>query len=501
MLFRSPDRIRRTGSARAVADEVQAWLEAETDRARRRAQADALAADGRACLQQYRQLERDVERLRGEREALAAVLHGWQPVEDKLALAGKDDAVAAARRRLVETGSEVVTTLGAALAVDGDHPAARELLADFYWDRFCDAEDKLDDDGCAFYAKLVATYHGGKYARQLGGDGSLELASDPPGAEVILHRYRERGFVLRADDAGERLGETPLGPTTVAMGSYLLVLRAPGCRDVRYPVYISRNRDWRGTVNLYRDGDIGAGFVYVPAGPYISGGDPDTRGWSGPRCEPDLGDFAIAADPVTLAEYLQFLDHLAAADLDQALARSPRRTDGGRYLEPDASGRLRVPPDDVERDGWRLDWPVMGVSWDDARAYLSWRSERDRRRYRLPTEQEWEKAARGVDGRFYPWGNRFDPSLCNMRDSHEHGPRLTPTDGFPLDCSPYGVRGLAGNTRDWTASAWQDGPARVVRGGAWINDGVSARAAARYWHVPDDLDGNIGFRLALTPER
>src|SRR5262249_24652586 len=134
---------------------------------------------------------------------------------------------------------------------------------------------------------------------------------------------------------------------------------------------------------------------------------------------------------------------------------------------------LELPDVDPEGDRWDARQPVFGVSWHDAVAYCRWRTERDGREHRLPDDAEWEKAARGVDGRWYPWGTRFAHSLCNIRGSRRERAAPVPVDEFPTDVSVYGVRGMGGNMRDWTATEVIEGEGagvrvlRVLRGGAW----------------------------------
>jgi serine/threonine-protein kinase len=149
----------------------------------------------------------------------------------------------------------------------------------------------------------------------------------------------------------------------------------------------------------------------------------------------------------------------------------------------------------------------MGISWHDAVSYCAWRSERDGREYRLPTGEEWEKAARGVDGRWYPWGWGFDPSLCSMRESRKERTAPVAVEEYPEDRSVYGVSGLAGNTSDWTSSEMIEGTGearrvlRDFRGAGWGGDARHARAASRGSYEPANLSDGIGFRLARSRSR
>ena len=139
-------------------------------------------------------------------------------------------------------------------------------------------------------------------------------------------------------------------------------------------------------------------------------------------------------------------------------------------------------------------------------AYAGWLADREGLPWRLLGELEWEKAARGVDGRHYPWGDRFDPTFCCVLESHEGRPLPAVVDSYPIDESPYGVRGMAGNVADWCANTWQRdhvGPVegegmRACRGGWWVGSPANARAAMRNRDAPEFRDAILGFRLVRS---
>ncbi len=146
-------------------------------------------------------------------------------------------------------------------------------------------------------------------------------------------------------------------------------------------------------------------------------------------------------------------------------------------------------PDDKARH------PVTDVDWEDARAYCRWRSTVLGHEVRLPTEQEWEKAARGPFGLRYPWGRRFDARRCNIGQ----GPSgdTTRVDAFPAGVSPYGCFDMCGNTWEWTETPFADDIA-VLKGGSFYFDEEFAPVWMRYHDPKTDKWPDLGFRCAVS---
>jgi formylglycine-generating enzyme required for sulfatase activity len=260
------------------------------------------------------------------------------------------------------------------------------------------------------------------------------------------------------------------------------------------------------------------GFIPVAEGEFQMGSERYDRYEDERPLHPvKLGEYYVARYPVTNAQYRAFVEATG--------------------YDPSQHWGAADPPLEL------CQHPVVHVSWHDARAYASWLTERLRERddlsaelaarlrdegwvVRLPTEAEWEKAARGDDAWEYPWisgfedgqelplAEVFDPEYCNAQETRI---RTTSTVGmFPGGASPYGVQDMSGNAWEWCRSVLREYPycaddgrenvegmglddVRVVRGGSWADDRISARCAYREFNSPDGRANNIGFRVVIAP--
>ncbi len=262
--------------------------------------------------------------------------------------------------------------------------------------------------------------------------------------------------------------------------------------------------------------ELDLGFVLIPDGEFVIGSKP-----SGDRlAQPDeipqhrlrVSDFYMMRYPVTNVQYRLFVEATGH--------RPPLFWPAGQFPEEKA------------------DRPVVGISFHDAAAFCCWAAEVTGLPVRLPTEPEWEKAARGADGRLYPWGSNWEMGLCNSRE-HRLSGTVSVHHSSPQGDSPYGIADTAGNAQEWCASLFGaypydptdgrevlvynlDGQSLmpkvhetgcvanpqqieaaldklVVRGGSWRQGRHQSRCAYRSWAAPMHRSDDTGFRCCYEP--
>ncbi len=234
---------------------------------------------------------------------------------------------------------------------------------------------------------------------------------------------------------------------------------------------------------------IGQPLVWVPPGPFFMGSDkardPQAYDHELPQHTVTLPGYWIGRYPVTVARFKAFVTEGVYGVYNPALARSLQGRD---------------------------DHPVVRVSWGDAQAYCDWLSERSGQPVALPTEAQWEKAARGTDERIYPWGGGWDPGKCNSYEGGKGG--TTPVGAYsPAGDSPYGCADMAGNVWEWCQSLYRVYPYdlrygredllaaghRVLRGGSFDDHQGDVRCASRFRLDPGSSFSYFGFRLVVAP--
>jgi serine/threonine-protein kinase len=495
---------RRPGSARFIADAIDEHLDGERARAEREEEANRLAQDGHDIYETYVALEMECEALMEEAEEELAKFAPFDGVEKRQPAWDKQTEA----RRL---GSEAARLLARAetafLRAIGrveDHEKARAGMALLHFHQFEDAEKDGDAERMAQHLDLARTYDDGPLALELSNVGELVIESSHPNAEFVIGRYDLRGALFELGPLG---GIKRGDARRLEVGSYVVLAKLAG-KIARFPIRIRRamRHDLRCELGALET--LPKGMVLVPGGPFLSPTGPSLK-----MEEHELPDFAIGEFPVTLGEYLEFLDDLGEEERERRIPRESRaaspdvlRANGAWVLSEyalEGEGRARV------GNRWR-ELPVVAISYFDALAYCAWLSKKRGRTYRLPTSLEWDKAARGVDGRSFPMGMRVEPSFAKLRESRPEPSQPEPVGAFPLDASPFGVRDLVGGAQDWTSSMQDESaPPRldaqstpdqqqrqvVIRGGAWTMIYIDARIG-RAAYGAGDRTGWLGFRIA-----
>jgi formylglycine-generating enzyme required for sulfatase activity len=246
-------------------------------------------------------------------------------------------------------------------------------------------------------------------------------------------------------------------------------------------------------------------LVHVPAGPFRMGSSAADKLASDderPQHRLELPVYWMGKTPVTNAQFQPFVE-------GEGYTNSKYWIEAGwQWRQSEKLVKPRYWDDSQWNDA---DYPVVGVSWYEAVAYCRWLSAQTGQEFRLPSEAEWEKTARGADGRIWPWGNAWEQRRCNTKEAGLG--KTTPVGQYPAGASPYVALDMAGNVYEWWATRWRKSyPYQiedewqavylaannrpVLRGGSWYDEQKHVRASYRVNIDPRTRRGGIGLRVA-----
>jgi len=328
------------------------------------------------------------------------------------------------------------------------------------------------------------------------------LTTRPSGAEVTVFQVKDKTNFpdfepetgrVREENIVESVGiggslTTPFTSRGMQWGNYLLAIEKEGYAPVRFPILFEKgfDKNLKADVKLFRPEEIPENFIYVPAGWFKYGTEAEWRYETG---------FYISKYEVTWGEYFVWFNTLTPGEQK---AREPFMREPGKFRRTVMKPLIPLMMSDPD---WQ-NRPALGMTFSDIDAFLEWKNDGDSDgfEYSLPPETAWEKAARGVDGRKYPWGDEFSEDKVNYRGHY----RTFLTSEFPKrlefpgsrrnGASIYGVYQMAGNVREWT---WRvgEGRPRIIRGASMYSEKPLCACAFRPSFDIKSFDDHGGFRL------
>ena len=528
----------RYANASLLADSIQSWL----DGTQRNKEAATMLEQYEHLSTEIGFLEKQQIDLQKEAEELLLAIPAWAPAGKKSYAWQRENLAHDLALTIDSKRFDAEQKLHAAYMHAPSASFVQRALVRHYHKEHIQAENE-EDERRASRAELRLRAHANQLhssasertivEEYLESKGTLSVTTKPEGFDVLLCEYRQSNRRM-ASQFVRHLGRTPVKSEEIPQGSHHIIIRKENYKETIVPVSLKRSDEWKAIVpdtsepyaiRMFKATELADDDCYVPAGWFRCGGDPTIPTSLSSR-KLWLEGFIIKKYPVTNDEYLVFLNSLLETGrTKEAFTHAPRQ----RSAKKGEQGELLYDYDenigfaypDHKNLGHDIqgDLPATSINWFSCVAYCRWFSEKTGLGWRLPHELEWEKAARGIDGRFFPWGDTLDPSWCCMRQSHKETPAPASVFQFQLDEGPYGVRGQSGNVRDWCINTyqeeipWKDGDvvrwnpdyelsdhatSKVVRGGSWITFEGNCRAAFRFITSPDFLGPDGGFRLARS---
>ncbi|HEX3759584.1 MAG TPA: SUMF1/EgtB/PvdO family nonheme iron enzyme [Kofleriaceae bacterium] len=503
---------RMTAMAGAAALAICAVVVGLAVRARARREVEAMIADQVSTAMSDQALARQIAAQRDLARGRALALFDGQHWSEGEQAWREVEAIESREERTYRRASEAIDSV---LLLDPTRASLRAWAADLASERLARAERDRRRDLADELASRLLAYGDHRYASVRGGTGRIALTVAPPDAQVWIE----------APGVARRRADPPLSAIELPAGSLVLAFEAPGRVPGRLPVLLARGETLAVEVALPPASPALAGMVYVPRGRFLFGSAESSEALrqvfnAAPLHEVTTAGYLIARHEVTFADWIEFLD---ALDPDQRRLRIPRSnnavssitltevaprrwrlslTPTTRTYTAEAGQRLHYEGRARRADQDWLRFPVSAVSFEDAVAFAGWLD----RTHRLPgarlcDEYEWERAARGADGRLFPGGDEIAPEDADIDVTYGRQPLAFGPDevgSHPGSRSPVGADDMAGNVWEWTRSVQTTG-APVVRGGSWYHGRLSARSLNREYGEPTERTPLIGVRLCATP--
>ena len=487
-------------------------------RARDRQIAVLLAEAGEAW-QRARNRDPEIDRLR--QQSFAAFYDGRSADGER----GWAQALAAGREQASGHG-RARQALQRALVLDGTRRDLRRRFAELLYDGALAAErDRRLAEMADLLEQLQANDLYGELTQRWQAPAHLTVRASPADTQISIQRYDSDPVGRRQLSRSLETATGSIANTRLPPGSYLVMLVARGRPAIRYPLVLGR--DERQRVELTVPTTVPDGFVYVPPGRFLFGSADEelvrrTMLPAEPLHPVVTNAYLIQRTEVTFRQWIDFLDTLPPADRD---LRRPRahsyfgtidlsQSAEGRWqltFEPPSVAGAGTPHHRVEegqplryRDRTRrteqdwLDFPVTGISFNDALAYVAWLARSGRvPGARLCDRHEWERAARGADDRIYPHGDQIDGDDVNIditygQRSQAFGPDAVGS--HPASNSPFDVADMCGNALEWMAPA-AGNPIPLNGGGDFWDDVLTARSNNRRRAEPGLRSGVVGMRV------
>jgi eukaryotic-like serine/threonine-protein kinase len=489
----------RYQSAKEMATELGSFMAGEKRRTRALKAVKKDIERGSAARAKWGALLCEGLGLRTQCEALESRLPTWAPAQEKKQLWAMKTEIDHLELEAERAFAESTRYYSQALTHSVKADEASQALGKMYWLRLEEAEAyNRTAESIAWEGRILQCGDEATRAK-LNVGGSIRVETDQLGIRASLFRFEEFGRRLLPvrilDDRALPFEASDLKP-----GSYRLTMTSADGSPIHVPTKIGRTQSITLHVHVPEVGSFPEGWRYVTEGSFCTGLGPQAK-------QIELAPFAMMPYPVTCGEYLEFLNELRLTSPDLASNHAPRvHEDAPSYFVQDERGCYHLPGKDPEGDAWHPDWPIIMVNYSDCLAYAAWLGAKDGHPYRLPSSMEWQKAARGVDGRTYPWGYHFDATFCCMRDSKEGRAMPTPIGTFEPDTSPYGIRDMAGSVVEWTSSPSnqatpRDGvgtiDTRILEGSAYNSASFVCSLDFNMSSPVSFRHGHYGFRLAL----